>query len=313
MDETYCNYVGSFGLLKSATHKSSNPISDFNGLELTTYSNIHPHAILHVCPQALPSFVSKVLPFIQVPFKLLTNNSDCTIPDDYQCESDTLLSNPLLTIWFAQNCVGTHPKFVKVPIGLDYHSMRPYPGERKRMIWESKNNHIWGAKKHPTEQEWQLISLKASCKPYFERQMKAYANFQFTIWTRYGQTDRKDAIEKIPENLVFYEPNKATRDICWKNMIQCAFVVSPHGNGLDCHRTWEALALGCIPIVKTSGIDPLFDDLPVWIVQDWSEVTLENMNKKLSEFSIRDFNYEKLTLAYWRNILADNTNATQDS
>lgn len=313
MDETYCKYVGSFGLLKSAIHKSSNPISDFNGLDPEWYSNIHPHAILHVCPQALPSFVSKVLPFIQVPFKLLTNNSDATIPDDYQVESDILLNNPLLTSWFAQNCVGIHPKFVRIPIGMDYHSMRPHPSERKRMVWESNRNHIWGTRKHPTEQEWELMSLKASSKPYFNRELKAYANFQFTMWTRYGQIDRKDAIEKIPKDLVFYEPIKATRDICWKHMLQCAFVVSPHGNGLDCHRTWEALALGSIPIVKTSGIDSLFDDLPVWIVQDWSEVTTENMKKKLFEFSNRNFNYDKLTLAYWRNILMQNTNATQDS
>ena len=313
MDETYCNYVGSFGLLKSATHKSSNPVSDFNGLDPEWYSNIHPHAILHVCPQALPSFVSKVLPLIQVPFKLLTNNSDATIPDDYQAESDILLNNPLLTTWFAQNCVGTHPKFVKVPIGLDYHSMRPHPSERKRMVWEPKQNHIWGTKKHPIQQEWELTTLKASSKPYFNRELKAYANFQFMMWTRYGQIDRKDAIEKIPKDLVFYEPNKATRDICWKNMVQYAFVVSPHGNGLDCHRTWESLALGSIPIVKTSGIDSLFDDLPVWIVQDWSEVTTENMKKKMFEFSNKNFNYDKLTLAYWRNILMQNTNATQDS
>ena len=313
MDETYCKYVGSFGLLKSATHKSLNPISDFNGLDPAIYSNIHPNAILHVCPQALPTFVNKVLPFIQVPFKLLTNNSDSTIPDDYQSESDILLNNPLLITWFAQNCSGTHPKLVKVPIGLDYHSMRPHPSERKRMAWESKQNHAWGIKKHPTEQEWDLMTLRNSSKPYFERQMKAYANFQFTMWTRYGKVDRKDAIEKIPKDLVFYQPYKATRYVCWKNMVQYAFVVSPHGNGLDCHRTWEALALGCIPIVKTSGLDPLFDDLPVWIVQDWTEVTRENMNKKLSEFNVREFNYEKLTLAYWRNILFQSTNATQDS
>lgn len=313
MDETYCTYVGSFGLLKSAMHRSLNPISDFSGLDPTTYSNIHPNAILHVCPQALPSFVNKVLPFIELPFKLLTNNSDCTLPDDYQSESDIILNNPLLTTWFSQNCIGTHPKLVRIPIGLDYHSMRPNPGERKRMAWESKNNHEWGTKKHPTEQELDLITLKNSSKPYIEREIRAYANFQFTIWTRYGKIDRKDAIEKISKDLVFYQPYKATRDVCWKNMVRCAFVVSPQGNGLDCHRTWEALALGCIPIVKTSGLDPLFDDLPVWIVEDWSEVTKENMHSKLFEFSVRDFNYEKLTLAYWRNILSQSTNATQDS
>jgi hypothetical protein len=84
-------------------------------------------------------------------------------------------------------------------------------------------------------------------------------------------------------------------------MIKYAFVISPHGNGLDCHRTWEALALGCIPIVKSSGIDRLFDDLPVWIVQTWNEVNLENMKDKIEEFKNKTFNYEKLTLTYWKS------------
>ena len=30
------------------------------------------------------------------------------------------------------------------------------------------------------------------------------------------------------------------------------FALSPEGNGIDCHRTWECLYLGVIPIVKKS-------------------------------------------------------------
>ena len=44
------------------------------------------------------------------------------------------------------------------------------------------------------------------------------------------------------------------------------------GNGLDCHRTWELLYLGCIVITRTSPLDPLFEGLPVVIVRDWEEV-----------------------------------------
>lgn len=316
MDETYCTYVGSFALLKSASHRSPIPEPDFSLLDPTWYSNLYPHCILQVCSQALPSFVSNVLPSIQVPFKLITNNSDSTIPDDFQSESDTLLNHPLLKKWFAQNCVGTHPKFVKIPIGLDYHSMRPKPNERKKMVWESQQNHQWGTKKHPIEQEWELRNFKNMSKPFWERQLNAYANFQFSMnnaYNRYGRTDRPDAMENVPKDLVFYQPFKAIRNVCWRNMIEHAFVISPHGNGLDCHRTWEALCLGCIPIVKSSGIDSLFDDLPVWIVREWKDVTLDAMKRKLEEFKSKSFKYEKLTLAYWRNLLAHNTNATQDS
>lgn len=51
--------------------------------------------------------------------------------------------------------------------------------------------------------------------------------------------------------------------------------MSPPGAGLDCYRTYETLSLGSIPIVLSSQLDVIFNDLPVLIVQQWSEVTPE--------------------------------------
>lgn len=296
MDELGCHYVGSFGLLKSCHRRSPNPISDFDGLDPNWYSSLFPNCVIHVCPQALPNFVKKVLPAISVPFKLLTNNSDKTLPDDYMAESNTIIENPNLVKWFSQNWVGNHPKVERIPIGIDYHSLRP--SAKPKYAWSPPEQTSWGIKKPAIEQERELIFIKQSAS---SRILKAYANFQFLMWTRYGKIDRQDALEKVPKDLVFYEQAKTTRDICWKNMVQCAFVLSPHGNGLDCHRTWETLCLGCIPIVKTSGLDPLFAGLPVWIVQSWTDVTEENMRLKLAEFTSRPFAFEKLTLGYWQS------------
>jgi hypothetical protein len=64
---------------------------------------------------------------------------------------------------------------------------------------------------------------------------------------------------------------RVTKNISFTNQIKYAFVISPHGNGLDCHRTWEALCLGCIVIVKKSPIDTLYTDLPVLIIDNWSD------------------------------------------
>ena len=55
-------------------------------------------------------------------------------------------------------------------------------------------------------------------------------------------------------------------------MIKYKWIISPHGNGLDCHRTYEAIALGCIPIVKTSTLDILYKDMPIIIVDNWSQI-----------------------------------------
>jgi hypothetical protein len=61
-------------------------------------------------------------------------------------------------------------------------------------------------------------------------------------------------------------------------------VISPHGNALDCYRTWEALLMGCIPIVKRSPIDYLYADLPVAIVDEWSQITALNLQRWLERF-----------------------------
>lgn len=50
------------------------------------------------------------------------------------------------------------------------------------------------------------------------------------------------------------------------------YVLSPPGNGPDCHRTWEAIYLGAIPIVKQNSW-PKFDfQPPVVVVDEWTDV-----------------------------------------
>ena len=83
--------------------------------------------------------------------------------------------------------------------------------------------------------------------------------------------------------------------------VDYAFVISPHGGGYDCHRTWEALILGCIPIVKTSKIDILYKDLPVLIVNNWIDINETLLAETVYNFSKITFKTEKLLLNYWNN------------
>ena len=51
------------------------------------------------------------------------------------------------------------------------------------------------------------------------------------------------------------------------------FVISPPGNGFDCHRTWEAIYFGAIPIVKTGTLaEELYKDSPIIVVDEWEEI-----------------------------------------
>jgi hypothetical protein len=98
---------------------------------------------------------------------------------------------------------------------------------------------------------------------------------------------------------VFYDDVYSDRTHTWKKQSEFAFVLSPRGGGYDCHRTWEAILLGCIPIVKSSPMDPLYNNLPVLIIDDWSDIHEALLRNTVEEFSARQFQMEKLELSYW--------------
>ena len=102
---------------------------------------------------------------------------------------------------------------------------------------------------------------------------------------------------------MFSEKNEVERTQSWNTQVKYAFIASPFGNGLDTHRLWEALILGCIPIIITSGLDSLLEDLPILIIKDWSDITETLLINVITDFKNKHekgkFNYDKLTLKYW--------------
>jgi hypothetical protein len=286
-EEHECIYVSSRGILKSCDIKSTTPISSINQLLNYDFSKLYDGCTIYVCNYAIPYF-STVINQINCKFILVSGDSDCTVPDELfknNNEFETFINNEKIIHWYSQNCILNHPKLSRIPIGLDYHTM-------------SEKDSDWGEKITPVIQEDILNNIKNNSKPFLEREVKCYANFHFSKNTKYG-SDRVDAMNYINKELVFYENTKINRKQTWKNQSKYAFVISPHGNGLDCHRTWEALCLGCIPIMKKSGISYLFDELPVLIVEDWKYLNIELLNNTINKFKNTIFNYEKLTLKYW--------------
>ena len=59
------------------------------------------------------------------------------------------------------------------------------------------------------------------------------------------------------------------------NLKKHKFVISPPGNGIDCHRNWEALYLGCIPIVLDSFFIKNIFSNNVLKVTDYKSLTVE--------------------------------------
>ena len=77
------------------------------------------------------------------------------------------------------------------------------------------------------------------------------------------------------------------------------FVLSPHGAGLDCYRTYEALYLGAYVVVRKSSLDKIYENLPVLIVDEWADVTDQLLNDTYHRFLSAEFNFDKLFTKYW--------------
>ena len=150
----------------------------------------------------------------------------------------------------------------------------------------------------PCDQELILVNIKEKSKPFYDRIPKIYVNFT-------KQNDRfkhrENSIKSISNNLMIFNNVFTKRTNNWNIMSTYSFILSPFGNGMDCHRTWEALCLGCIPIVKAPDFTKMFENLPVLIVNNWNEVNQELLDKTILEFKTKTFQYEKLSLKYWTN------------
>jgi hypothetical protein len=90
----------------------------------------------------------------------------------------------------------------------------------------------------------------------------------------------------------------------WEEYTKHRFGFSPKGNGQDCHRTWEMLFFGMVPIVKTSSVDPLFTGLPVLIVKEWMDICQEGfLDKTYGEMTpLLVRNDEILTMEHYLNL-----------
>jgi len=286
-DETTCNYVSSRGLLKSCVCRSDTPQSSVNVVTHINCDDLKDGDTIYVCSSAIHCFVIHILPKIHTRFILLSGDSDAPIPIGVlrEDELNRFMENEYLIAWYSQNLVYSpkqYPKLRHLPIGMDYHTV-------------ANNDMFWGPRSSPKIQEDLLHAVCKKSRPFAERNPMAYTTFHFVL----HRGGRQQAYDQIPKDLVYYEPRAITRLESWKRQIEYAFVVSPPGEGLDCHRTWEALCLGCIPIMISTPLDDMFEGLPVLIVKSWSDVTRELLDNTISEYSKKEFCMDKLSLQYW--------------
>lgn len=76
------------------------------------------------------------------------------------------------------------------------------------------------------------------------------------------------------------------------------FVISPEGNGIDCHRHYEALLAGCIPVVEKNNLtEDKYKGCPILWTTDYSEITPEYLEKKYKEMQFITYDFSCLFLS----------------
>lgn len=217
------------------------------------------------------------------PKVFVTHNSDYHI-----CDKKFLLG-PSCSCWFAQNKEAQEGKIISIPIGLENMKLRTFGQARDGMFSSQVPGSLEKA---------MLIDRINSFK--LSKTGLVYMNFNTS--THHSRQSVWQAFED--KNWVKKTSNLQLQKFYF-DLAAHKFVISPRGNGVDCHRTWEALYLRTIPIVKRSTHMDEFSDLPIFFVNDWSEVCYNELNKFYDRVENELFNLNKMKLSYWRRVISE--------
>ncbi len=283
--EQFTTFISSRGILKSCGAHNARPVSSESLIDTGLLQQHHPGGSVYVCTDALSAFAREFLPLIEQPFTLVSGDSDVPVSGEGVGGQtlERILSHPHCQAWYAQNLAFRHAKLFALPIGLDYHTAWERPG-------------TWAVSPvSPLAQERQLLDILARSPPFHERYLAVYCNFQHVL----ERGDRRECLESMDRSVCFLEPGHVPRASSWARQAEFLFVASPSGAGMDCHRTWEALLLGCIPIVRRSPLSELLQGLPALIVDDWSEVRRGRLESCFRELANRRFDFSPLFRDTW--------------
>lgn len=235
-----------------------------------TKINISPDKnVFFVKTDYLDFFVSNIAPKINFPFILITHESDYPIPGNHH----SLLNHPFLLKWFGMNVhYILHDKLQPVPIGLA--------------------NDEW-----PHGNKDTLLSVAEEILP---RTDLVYCNYDIST----NPNERTYALNRLSSaSFITRDFNKYDFATYLRKVKTHKYIISPPGNSTDCHRVWEAIYLGTIPICLKSVPMVYFRDCPILFIDDWSQITEEFLLSKYE--TIKQKSIEKAMFSFYFNQIND--------
>ena len=204
-------------------------------------------------------------------FVVVTHNSDEPIDDSYDIP-------PNVVRWFAQNVATDNPRVESIPIGLE--------------------NDMWGQHWHPPVDKKAILEEKM-------KEDKHYRNLVYMNFNPATAPIKRDPVWEMFKDQPWVTAHRRSNFSDFPNYVDNVrhhkFVLCPEGNGMDTHRTWETLYLGNIPVERRNKNNRFYTDLPILLVDDWSEATEEFLHKQFWRIKLADWNEDKLRFGYWEN------------
>ena len=251
-------------------------------------------------------FRKNVLPTINNPFIFIISGEDLTFPkqldnrwqEPYQLELikgvyNDVLHHPLLIHFFIENRDEFHEKTSSLPLGLNPREM---PNYNIDYIIKFMNN-FTTINSRPLK----VISIHRM-RP---GDREIINNLNHTHWKEY-----------------VINSGNFQRDSWWNLLQSFPFIICAHGGGIDpCPKVWEALCVGCIPIIKSSAMDDVYSEFPIVIVDSWNSntISITNLLKWREQFSgyydnpdLRNKWVHKLYLNYWKDKIRNKISTSED-
>ncbi|KAJ3204194.1 hypothetical protein HDU82_006013 [Entophlyctis luteolus] len=251
------------------------------------------NSVIYVDAWHINEFISFFGQRIKKKFVVLSGDGDECGPECQVSHADVqkFTASPYLLHWYVNNCKGTEQsnKIECFPIGMKQW-------DNHRVFMQQAYERGSGLKDGI---EWKKMDLSTKNEKYILVSFSVETNPEVRkpVHDSFCATDTKNPLASLA---TCNFSNQMSQLELYENVIgKSRFVVSPHGRGLDCYRTYESLFMNVIPIVKKSSLDSIYKGLPVLILKDWSELSVELMEKTEKEFGEKKWDFRKLYVDYW--------------
>lgn len=304
------HYISKYGIAYSCNVHPERLQSDIQAINPDDYKRIRNNQTVYVITSALPHWFSVIYPKLKenkIRIFLVTGDSTVSAPlaifNGNKVQFHHYMREGVIIHWFCQNCDYPEcPQISPIPLGLDFHTLHRMPN--------------WGEPKTPySEQDRQLQALSNGLA-WKERKDAVLLDAHLTANT--NPTDRSAAYTMLgPRPFIELLPASLRRSEYWQRIGQHKYIVSPLGKGMDCHRTWEAMIMGAIPIIRKTTITSLFHNMPVLQVDSYdaiNEPMLKNFETAFLENKEKNiYHLERLTLEYWISFIKTTVSSILES